>query len=285
MIEEKTREISEEGVSICSYPLTIVHISDLHVGSEYFVPDLLNRSIVEINELNPHIVVVSGDLTTQGFKREYNFVKRYLDQIECPNIMVTPGNHDSRNVGYLHFEEIFGERYQALNVDCVTVVGADSSEPDLDNGQIGREHYGWITRMFSSNEGGIKIFVLHHHLLPIPATGRERNIVTDAGDVLEVLIEAGVNLVLCGHKHVPYLWRLENMLIVNAGTVSSLRLRGNTKPCYNIIKITLDHIQIIRKYPFAESVPILDLPREVLDRMAPINQFNYGVKSLVASER
>jgi hypothetical protein len=75
------------------------------------------------------------------------------------------------------------------------------------------------------------------------------------------------------------------MLIVNAGTVSSLRLRGNTKPCYNIIKITLDHIQIIRKYPFAESVPILDLRREVLDRMAPLNQFNYGVKSLIASER
>ena len=41
-------------------------------------------------------------------------------------------------------------------------------------------------------------------------------------------------LVLSGHKHVPYAWRLENIFIVNAGTVSSLRLRGNTRPCYNV---------------------------------------------------
>ena len=33
----------------------------------------------------------------------------------------------------------------------------------------------------------------------------------DAGDVLEVLVHAGVNVVLSGHKHVPYVWRLEDM--------------------------------------------------------------------------
>ena len=42
---------------------------------------------------------------------------------------------------------------------------------------------------------------------------------------------------LSGHKHVPYVWRLEDLFVVNAGTVSSLRLRGNTRPCYNVIEI------------------------------------------------
>ena len=70
------------------------------------------------------------------------------------------------------------------------------------------------------------MFVLHHHLLPIPGTGRERNVVYDAGDAIECLQRAGVHLVLSGHKHVPYAWKLENLFVVNTGTVSSLRLRG-----------------------------------------------------------
>jgi len=31
---------------------------------------------------------------------------------------------------------------------------------------------------------------------------------------------------------VPYAWRLEDMFIVNTGTVSTTRVRGRTRPCY-----------------------------------------------------
>ena len=113
-----------------------------------------------------------------------------------------------------------------LRKDGVTVVAVDSTEPDLDHGQIGRGRYGWIEEQFAA-PAEMRIFVLHHHLLPVPGTGRERNIVYDAGDVIECLQRAGVNLVLSGHKHVPYAWRLENLFVVNTGTVSCLRLRGN----------------------------------------------------------
>jgi Icc protein len=94
--------------------------------------------------------------------------------------------------------------------------------------------------------------VLHHHLLPIPGTGRERSTVMDAGDLLEVLVHAGVNVVLSGHKHVPYVWRLENTFIVNAGTVSSLRVRGYTKPCYNVLEFDGDAVRIFRRFPFGD---------------------------------
>jgi 3',5'-cyclic-AMP phosphodiesterase len=61
-----------------------------------------------------------------------------------------------------------------------------------------------------------------------------------------------VDLVLSGHKHVPYSWRLEDMLIVNAGTASTLRLRGNTRPCYNVIEAEEGRVEVYRKYPFKE---------------------------------
>jgi Icc protein len=232
--------------------LTICQISDIHCGNARFIPELLDRTIIEINRANPATVVVSGDLTDAGYREEFEQAAEYMDRIECENIMVIPGNHDSRNVGYVHFERLFGERQSIIDLDDVILVGVDSSEPDLNDGQVGREHYEFIEESFSDVGDKLKIFVVHHHLIPLPGTGRERNIIFDAGDILERLIETKVDLVLSGHKHVPYSWRLENMLIVNAGTASTLRLRGNTRPCYNVIEVEDGRVEVYRKYAFKE---------------------------------
>jgi Icc protein len=230
----------------------IAQFSDLHCGETYFEASLLERAIGEINELQPDVVVCSGDLTTFGFRHEYLTAREYLDRIDCDALVVVPGNHDSRNVGYVHFEELFGERNSVLRRGPVTIVAVDSSEPDLDHGQIGRGRYRWIEEQFAAEPADLKIFVLHHHLLPVPGTGRERNIGYDAGDAIECLQRSGVRLVLSGHKHVPYVWRLEDMYLTSAGTCSSLRVRGHTKPCYNVLEFDEGHVTIHRKFPFGE---------------------------------
>ena len=240
---------------------TIAHISDLHCGGPYFVPSLMERAISEINELHPDVVICSGDLTTFGFKQEYATAREYLDRLECESLVVIPGNHDSRNVGYIHFEEMFGPRNSVLHVSDVSIVAVDSSEPDLDHGQIGRGRYSWIQEQFAP-PARLRIFVLHHHLLPVPGTGRERNVVYDAGDEIECLQRARVDLVLSGHKHVPYAWRLEDLFVVNTGTVSSLRLRGNTRPCYNVVEVTDSHVDVWRKYPFHGQERIIQFSTE-----------------------
>jgi 3',5'-cyclic-AMP phosphodiesterase len=238
--------------------LTICQISDIHCGSPYFIPDLLERSILEINDLAPAAVVVSGDLTNAGYRQEFETAAEYVQRFRCENVMIIPGNHDSRNVGYIHFERLFGERYSCIDFEDAVMVGVDSSEPDLNDGRVGREHYEFIRRSFSGADEKLKIFVIHHHLIPIPGTGRERNIIFDAGDVMELLNEVGVNLVLSGHKHVPYSWKLEDMFIVNAGTASTTRLRGNTRPCYNVIEIEDGRVRVFRKHPFKERELTVD---------------------------
>jgi Icc protein len=235
---------------------TIVQLSDLHCGSPHFVPTLLERAIVELNELDPDAVIVSGDLTGDGYRPEFQSARDYLDRIECERLIVVPGNHDSRNVGYVHFEELFGERSSDLHQNGVSIVAVDSTEPDLDHGVIGRGRYGWIEERFAP-EAFLRVFVLHHHLLPVPGTGRERNVVHDAGDTLECLQRADVHMVVSGHKHVPYAWRLENMFVVNAGTVSTTRLRGKTKPCYNVIEASPERVNVFRKFPFHEQHMII----------------------------
>jgi 3',5'-cyclic AMP phosphodiesterase CpdA len=242
--------------------MRIVHFSDIHCGSQYFVPNLLDRTLVEINDLAPELVVLTGDLTNMGYRQEFREAREYLDRLECQDVIVVPGNHDSRNVGYMHFESLFSSRDSVISKNQVTVLGIDSTEPDLDYGRVGRHRYPWIQESYAQYPDDFKIFALHHHLLPIPGTGRERNVVHDAGDVLEVLLAAGVKLVLSGHKHVPYAWRLEDMFVVNTGTVSTLRLRGNTKPCYNVVEIEGERVRVTRNYPFHGGEVIVEFDSE-----------------------
>jgi 3',5'-cyclic AMP phosphodiesterase CpdA len=138
----------------------IAQFSDLHCGETYFEASLLERAIGEINELRPDVVVCSGDLTTFGFRHEYLTAREYLDRVDCDSLVVVPGNHDSRNVGYVHFEEMFGERNSVLRLGGVTVVAVDSTEPDLDHGQIGRGRYRWIEEQFAG-EADLRIFVVN----------------------------------------------------------------------------------------------------------------------------
>ncbi|AKB24721.1 3',5'-cyclic-nucleotide phosphodiesterase [Methanosarcina sp. MTP4] len=198
------------------------------------MPKIADSMIESINGLSPDIVVITGDLTENGFSAEYDGVKQFIDRIKCKNKVLVPGNHDSKNAGYLHFEDLFDDRFSTHRLGNVTIVGADSSQPDLDEGHVGRENYGWIKEAFSGDE--FKVFALHHHLVPIPLAGRENTVLVDAGDVLNLLNGCKVNLVLCGHCHIPWVWNLNNMLVVNAGTICSSKTRGKTSQCYNLIQ-------------------------------------------------
>src|SRR3954467_12522159 len=95
---------------------TIAHISDIHCGGPYFVPNLLERAITEVNDIDPDIVICSGDLTTFGVKEAAAPAQASPDRISCGCLVVIPGNHDSRNVGYIHFEELFGARNSVARV-------------------------------------------------------------------------------------------------------------------------------------------------------------------------
>ncbi len=125
----------------------------------------------------------------------------------------------------------------------VKVVAVDSNKADLDDGEVGAHNYDFIRRELAE-EATFKIFILHHHLVHIPGTGRERNIVWDAGDVLQVLRELEVDLVLSGHKHVPYTWPVAHMYLITSGTVSTWRTRGRTPPSFNLIKVREHEITI-----------------------------------------
>ncbi|MDQ3531051.1 MAG: metallophosphoesterase [Actinomycetota bacterium] len=239
--------------------LTIAQISDIHCGHVMFDGELLTHAVDEIVELGPDLVVVAGDLTSEGYAPQFRQAKRFLDRLGDLERVVIPGNHDLMNVGFLHFRDSFGQSDRVIRVPFsnqngsqpekfATVTAINSAKPDLAEGEIGQGKYDWIRESYNWPDD-YRIFVLHHHLVPVPGTGRERNIVWDAGDVLALLDELKINLVLAGHKHVPNVWQVGEMLLINSGTASTHRVRGYTRPSFNVIEVTENRVRIVHRYP------------------------------------
>jgi 3',5'-cyclic AMP phosphodiesterase CpdA len=222
----------------------IAHLSDIHVGESGFKQEKVLECIEEVNRLSVDLVVVTGDLTWGGLPEEFKAAKELVDRLN-PKPLVIMGNHDARNVGYTTFEKYFGRRMIRYEDDTVFLIGVDSSSPDVDEGHIGRVFLNSIHEsIVAASEDKVKIFTLHHHLVPIPNAGRERNILIDAGDTLRMLIEDGVEIVLSGHRHVSWTWEIEKTAIIHAGTVGSPRIRGMLGQNYSIIRIDDESISV-----------------------------------------
>jgi 3',5'-cyclic-AMP phosphodiesterase len=244
---------------IARVPFRIAQISDIHCGEGSFDGARMAAIVETVNAMEPDLVAVVGDLTGSGYEWEFDEAARWLADLKPPMVVI-PGNHDYRNVGYIHFQHLYGrgfsrtrfafdaERGERLGATGLTVVGVDSAEPDVNEGNVGLENYAWIREQFDEADD-IKVFAIHHHLVSIPGTGRERNIITDAGDVLAVLSDLDVDLVLSGHKHVPFFWGVNGMLVCNSGTATTRRVRGLTPPSWNEVEIDASTVKVYLHYP------------------------------------
>jgi len=217
--------------------MRIAHISDIHAnfGSD-FNTTIFEKAAKILNKFEADLIFISGDLTTEGLLREYELASDKLSMIQGRKAIV-PGNHDEKNLGYKLFPEFFGNTDFIRTDGNLTLIGLATSEPDKADGRLGRNRHRLITRGIRKKKD-LTLIGFHHHLIPIPNSGREHNIIEDAGETLDIILRNNVPLVLMGHRHVPYAVKIHNTLLVNAGTFSCNRTRAHFGNTFNIIDIT-----------------------------------------------
>jgi len=213
------------------------------VGSQ-FLPEVFETLVKEVNELNPDVIVITGDLTNEGLMKEYEECKSLLTKFNAKKIISISGNHDYRNTGYLLFKKFFP--FQTVNEldDDVVLVTVGTARPDRNEGEVGYRQNLWLERTMKKYKDKVKIVAMHHHLIPIPDTGSDQLTVVDAGDVLRTVLDTQVDVVLCGHKHRPWAWNFGKLTVVNAGAATSERVRGLFENTYNILTISNKKIQV-----------------------------------------
>ena len=125
--------------------MEIVQLSDIHVGAE-FREGIFDQVIEEVNSLKPDAVIITGDLTNEGLKEQYEKCKTLISKINVDRIIAISGNHDYRNTGYLHFKKYFP--FQTINElnDDVVLITIGTARPDRDEGEVGHRQTLWLER-------------------------------------------------------------------------------------------------------------------------------------------
>ncbi|KAA2282201.1 metallophosphoesterase family protein [Candidatus Nitrosocosmicus sp. SS] len=268
--------------------MRIIQISDLHIGG-LFKQDSFDTLVDEVNnDLKPDVLIISGDLTDEGVYFQYEKAKKELSRFLSKNMIVFPGNHDYRHTGYLLFPQFFPDigksidskvhtyrHPENLNLKIlITTVG--TAVADRDEGEVGESQNLWLNRVLkednkvddrsipegsSSKKNTVKIVAMHHHLIAIPDTGYTNIVgISDAGDVLRTCLANNVDLIICGHKHRPWLWDFGQMKIAYAGTACSWRYRGVFEDTYNIIDIEKDGVlKVDIKIVGGDRMPLSDV--------------------------
>src|SRR5918995_911234 len=246
--------------------MQIVQLSDLHIGG-LFKEDAFNTIVNEVNELSPDVVIISGDLTDDGLIFQFQQARTLIQKLNCSNMIALPGNHDYRHTGYLLFKKFFPFRpSNAYEFNKTLIITLATARPDRDEGEVGHRQNLWLEKILSDEKykKKTKIVAMHHHLIGVPDTGTDKIVIVDAGDILRTCLQYKVGLVLCGHKHRPWLWNLETLDIAYAGTASSTRFRGFTKNTYNIIEISdSGKVNIDIKIVGGRRLPLIDMLKKV----------------------
>lgn len=205
---------------------TVVIVADVHNDIE---------SLRKVGEGEGDLVIIAGDLTNGGTKKELTAIKKVLDD-SGKKYYVIPGNHDwwNQKLNARAWEEIFGVKYQSI------YVGAHGNAPLLkilliDNGYwqgLGEEQWQWLR-----GEAGecvrVKCLVVMHK--PLNHLVSDHVMETEAKELLKLLVDNGVKEYFAGHLHYADSYEIGGLRTNLVGAVTRAR---SGKPEYTRIKIT-----------------------------------------------
>ena len=239
---------------------TLVHLSDLHFGR---VDDTLLEPLRKrIHALEPHLVVVSGDLTQRAKPDQFREAKAFLESLPTPQLVV-PGNHDVPLFNV--FQRVLSPlgKYKRIVTsdlepefidDEIAVIGLNTTRSFVwKDGSINSKQVEHVkSRICNLDEHIIKVVVTHHPF-DVPKDHNDAEIVDKAERAMKAFAQCGADLLLSGHLHKThtvsanerYKTDGHSALIVQAGTATSTRERGETNS-FNCLRLTSEDIVIER---------------------------------------
>ena len=232
--------------------VALLHVSDLHFGTE--LPDVVDALQRLHSEIAPELVVASGDITQRATRSQFDRADRFFRALAPRHLIVLPGNHDVPLINlalrladpYRRWRATFGATLEPIHDDdALLVIGVNTVRPRWHkDGAVSPAQIARVTRrLIAARPEQLRVVVTHQPAEVIrPGDGPDR--LVRAEEALRAWMAAGVDLVLGGHIHLPYIVALSDRYpeigrqawLAQAGTAVSRRTRSGIPNSVNLIR-------------------------------------------------
>lgn len=240
-------------------PLRLIHLSDLHFGTE----DENALRVVEtfIARAKPAALLISGDITQTGGRREFSAARDWLEGVGI-RALTAPGNHDTPIFGMP--ARVFApfDRYRkymdgfdivdrlavladgAVRVSAINTARGIQARANWAEGVVDMDDLEAALELLSDGPTDAWRLLLCHHPLVHPKHSQIAVQTLRGEEALKRAAKARVDCILTGHVHDAFAEAIDTpwrpMVQMGAGTLST-RLRA-TRPSFCVLEIDGEHL-------------------------------------------
>ncbi|HUH59790.1 MAG TPA: metallophosphoesterase [Candidimonas sp.] len=230
----------------------VLHMSDPHFGTER--PQVVKALERLAHAQAPALVILSGDITQRALKAQFTAAGAFMDRLAIPSRLVIAGNHDIPLFDlatrlfrpYSRYKRVFGSDLEPIyETPELLVIGVRTTrryrhiEGEVSTRQIQRVAH----RLKLAGEKQLRLVVTHQPVHVTHAADQE-HLLRGHERAVNQWAEAGVDLILGGHIHRPFICGLHEGLAdmrhhvwaLQAGTAVSARIRHDSSNSINLIR-------------------------------------------------
>ncbi len=229
----------------------LLQISDPHFGTER--PAVVEALLRLAAEEKPDLAVLSGDITQRARRTQFAAARAFVDRLGAMPVLAVPGNHDIPlfNV-FARVLRPYANHRRAFGADLEPVFESrDLLVIGLNTARVSRHTDGEVSatqiervarRLLRASPAQLRVVVMHH---PVASVTPEdtRNLLHGREAAIRRWAQAGIDLIVGGHIHLPYVLPLASRMdiarpvwAVQAGTAVSTRMRARISNSVNLIR-------------------------------------------------
>ena len=230
----------------------LLQVSDPHFGTER--PAVVEGLVRLAQEQRPDVVVLSGDVTQRATAAQFEAARAFCGRLAPAPVLAIPGNHDiplfdvaARALRpYARFKAAFGDTLEPQwQAPALRVVTLNTTRPwRHKDGELSAEQVERAAACFAGASAAQWRVVVVHQPAAVVRDADARDLLHGHAGAVRRWCEAGVDLVLGGHIHLPYLVPLHErdtslprpLWVVQAGTAVSTRVRHEAGNSVNVLR-------------------------------------------------
>lgn len=232
----------------------LLQASDTHFGTER--PEVVEALVAFARAQRPEVVVLSGDITQRARRAQFAAARRFADRLAPAFILAIPGNHDiplfnlpARLLApYAAYARAFGEDLEPVyESQALLVIGVNTTRAwRHKHGEVSQAQIARVARRLRECPPHKLRVVVTHQPLHVSRSGEESNLLRGCARAARAWAEAGADLAIGGHIHLPYVRPVNERLpglprplwAVQAGTAVSRRVRrgGGEANSVNVVR-------------------------------------------------